>query len=555
MTIDRDVLRWNGWGRAAETMELNDAHRAAIVAGLGERFQTKITRSEAAASLSEVVLPLPRISAEAREALEAAVGQAHVHVDVRERATHAAGKSFADLIRTRSGKLDRAPDVVVYPTSAEAVAKVLEVARTHGLSVVPFGGGTSVVGGVDPLLPEGKRAVVCLDTTRLDRLLALDDTSRTATFEAGIDGPTLEAILASRGYTLGHFPQSFEHSTLGGWIAARSSGQQSDGYGGIDALLVSARMITPKGELRTLGVPRNAAGPDLKETILGSEGIFGVIVEATLRISPKPALQDIRGMLFRDFASGVDTIRALRDAGLPMTMMRLSDARETELSLLLKRDPERAFDAGTAFLRATRQLGYGDSRSLLLFGVEGDERASVKATMLRAQAIGVSHGGLPLGKSPGKSWQRDRFRNPYLRDVLYDEGVAIDTMETAFSWSDLLTGHRTVVDALVQAAREHAGGGLAMGHVSHSYADGACVYFIVLYPLSTRDPLAQWQAIKRAATNAIVEAGGTVSHHHGVGTDHAPWLEHEKGALGMASLRALKHALDPDCVMNPGKLV
>jgi alkyldihydroxyacetonephosphate synthase len=457
-------------------------------------------------------------------------------------------------LRLRGGKLDRAPDVVVYPTSAAEVAAVLACAEAQQLSVIPFGGGTSVVGGVDPVCPSDKCAVLTLDTTRLDKLISLDAISLTASFEAGIDGPALEQTLAASGFTLGHFPQSFEHSTLGGWIAARSSGQQSDGYGGIDALVVSLKLVTPRGELVTLPVPRRATGPDLNGMVLGSEGTLGVIVEATVRIRRRPALQDIRGMLFRDFGAGMKAIRAWLAAGLPLTMMRLSDARETELSLLLRHDPARRFDAAEALLAATRSLGYGAERTLMLFGVEGDERSALTAQMLRAQAIGVAQGGLPLGKSPGEAWKKDRFRNPYLRDLLLDHGAAIDTMETAFEWSRLESGHRRVIEALERASAEHAGGGIAMAHVSHSYADGACVYFVVLYPLSRSDPLAQWRCIKRAATDAIVDAGGTLSHHHGVGTDHAPWLEQEHGALGLSALRALKAAFDPNGIMNPGKL-
>ncbi len=555
MSVDRDLLRWNGWGRSAESMDLSEARKKAVLSALAQRFNRPIAPGPRAVPLDAVTLPPSRLDHEARAALSNVLGEASVRVDPNARAQHAAGKSFSDLLRIRSGMLQRAPDVVVYPESAEAVAAVLRVAVDRDLVVVPFGGGTSVVGGVEPVLPEGKRAVIALDTTHLDRLLSLDETSRTATFEAGIDGPALEALLSARGYTLGHFPQSFEHSTLGGWIAARSSGQQSDGYGGIENLLVSARMVTPQGELKTLGVPRHAAGPDLKEAILGSEGTLGVIVEATVRIREKPSVQDIRGMLFRDFESGVATIRALMDAGLPMTMMRLSDAQETDLSLLLKRDPSRKFDPGATFLNAARALGYAERRSVMLFGVEGDERGQVSSHMLKAQTIGLRHGGLPLGKSPGQSWKKERFKTPYLRDFLLDEGVAIDTMETAFSWRDLTHGHSHVVEALRSAAQAHAGAGLAMGHVSHSYPDGACVYFIVIYPLSAEERLTQWQAIKRAATDAIVEAGGTVSHHHGVGMDHAPWLAHEKGELGMVSIRALKTALDPQGIMNPGKLV
>jgi alkyldihydroxyacetonephosphate synthase len=528
--------------------------RQALVRALAARFGVSLTRPAAAVPVEAVVLPPSRLGDAARSALEVALGKEQVLLDRAERAYHAAGKSLADLLRIRSGNLERAPDAVVYPASAAEVARVLAAAREHDLAVVPFGGGTSVVGGVEPILPPGKRAVIALDTTRLDKLLELDDRSLTATFQAGIDGPSLEAELGDRGYTLGHFPQSFEHSTLGGWIAARSSGQQSDGYGGIDTLLVSVKVVTPSGELTTLTVPRHAAGPDLNQVVLGSEGTLGVIVEATLRIRERMAVQDVRGMLFRDFASGIRTIRAWVAAGLPMMMMRLSDAQETEVSLLLRHDPDKRFDAGATLLDATKSVGYGDDRAIMLFGIEGDDRTRLSAHMLRAQAIGVLNGGLPLGKGPGTSWKKERFRTPYLRDFMLDQGIAIDTMETAFEWSKLEQGHARVLAHMRAATQRHAGGGLAMGHVSHSYPDGACVYFIVVYPVSASDAIEQWREIKRATTDAIVDAGGTISHHHGIGTDHAPWLTREKGVLGVEAMKALKQTFDPEGMMNPGKL-
>ncbi|HMI88828.1 MAG TPA: FAD-binding oxidoreductase [Polyangiaceae bacterium] len=554
MVLDRDQLRWNGWGWKHESFELSEARRQSLVQALSARFGVTLSQPPPAVPIDRVVLSPSRLGDAARAALEAALGKEQVLLDTAERAYHAAGKSFPDLLRIRDGKLDRAPDAVVYPASSDQVARVLDIAREHAVAVVPFGGGTSVVGGVDPILPPGKHAVIALDTTRLDRLIGIDDRSLTATFQAGIDGPSLEAELGDRGYTLGHFPQSFEHSTLGGWIAARSSGQLSDGYGGIDALLVSAKVVTPRGELTTLTVPRHATGPDLKEIVLGSEGTLGVIVEATVRIRLRLAVQDVRGMLFRDFASGIRTIRAWAAAGLPMMMMRLSDARETELSLMLRHDPGKRFDAGTTLLDATKSVGYGEERAIMLFGFEGDDRTRLAALMLRAQAIGVLQGGLPLGKGPGASWKKERFRTPYLRDFFLDQGIAIDTMETAFEWSKLEQGHTRVLSAMRAATERHAGGGLAMGHVSHSYPDGACLYFIVLYPIKPSDAVQQWREIKRATTDAIVDAGGTVSHHHGIGTDHAPWLAREKGVLGIEALRALKQTFDPEGMMNPGKL-
>ncbi len=342
---------------------------------------------------------------------------------------------------------------------------------------------------------------------------------------------------------------------MGGWIAARSSGQQSDGYGGIDELLVGVRMVTPEGEIQTLSVPRTAAGPSIKELILGSEGVLGVIVEATVRVRPRPAVRDIRGMIFPNFASGTAAIREAATSGLPMTIMRLSDSPETELSLLMRQDPSRKFDPTGLFLKAIQGLGYRDQRCVMLYGVEGDNPRRVARQMKDATAIGRRHGGLKLGRGPGRKWQSERFHTPYLRDYMLDRGVAIETMETAFEWGVLNKAHDEVLAAMQQTIDKNAGGGIAMGHVSHSYHDGACVYFIVIYPLDLSRGVEQWKLIKTDITNAIVDAGGTVSHHHGVGMDHAPWMEGEQGALGIETLRALKRRLDPDGMMNPGKLL
>lgn len=555
MAMDRTRLRWNGWGKSDVSAPLTGQQESFVLRQLTERLGGKLGTPSNPVSIIDVKLPISQLSDDARSALFDAVGEAQVHTDDHERAIHAAGKSLPDLLRVRTGHLDQAPDAVVYPLDSGAVAATLRAARIHKLSIVPFGGGTSVVGGVQPVRGEGHRSVVTLDTTRLDKLLHLDKQSRTATFQAGIDGPSLEAILAEHDHTLGHFPQSFEHSTLGGWIAARSSGQQSDGYGGIDELLVGVRMVTPEGEIQTLTVPRTAAGPSLKQLVLGSEGVLGVIVEATVRVRPRPAVQDIRGMLFPNFAAGTAAIRETVTAGLPMTIMRLSDSPETELSLLLRQDPARNFDPTGLFLRTMQSFGYGDQRCVMLYGIEGDNARRVSRQMKDATAIGRRHGGLRLGRGPGRKWQADRFHTPYLRDFMLDRGVAIETMETAFEWGRLNQAHEDVLAAMHQTIDANAGGGIAMGHVSHSYHDGACVYFIVIYPLDLSRGLQQWRVIKTDITNAIVQAGGTVSHHHGVGMDHAPWMEAEQGPLGMDTLRALKHRLDPDGVMNPGKLL
>jgi alkyldihydroxyacetonephosphate synthase len=552
--IARESLRWNGWGRLGESMHLSRPREAALLAELSRRLGRPIVRSPEPVEIESIKLPPPKLGADTIGRLRAACGDDGVRTSAFERVTHATGKSLPDLLRLRSGEIDAVPEAVVYPAEEGAVAAVLRIAADAQLAVVPFGGGSSVVGGVAPHCAPGQAGALALDTTRLDRLVRLDPLSRTATFQAGIDGPALEAALAAQGFSLGHFPQSFEHSTLGGWIATRSAGQQSDGYGAIDDRLVALRVVTPSGVIRTREVPRAATGPEIAELLLGSEGVFGVIVEATVRITPRAARSDERGMLFRSFADGVAAVRALRRAEVGHAIARLSDAGETELSLLLRHDPSRRFDPTAAALGLAARAGYGAGRCALIYGAEG-ARADVALTMFRARSILLRHGGLPLGRGPGKSWRRDRYRTPYLRDWLLDHGVAADTMETSLPWSRLEAGHDAILGALRAACERHAGAGLAMAHLSHAYADGACLYFTILYPIDAARDLDQWTAIKHDATEALLAAGGTLSHHHGVGVDHRAWMARERGAVALTMLRAAKQAVDPQGVLNPGKLL
>lgn len=555
MTIAREALRWNGWGRLGESMELSGAREQALLAELGRRLGRPLARAAAPVELDALRPPPSKLAPATLGQLRAACGDDAVRTSAFERVTHALGRSLPDLLRLRRGEVERFPEAVVYPADEGAVAAVLRIAAEAALAVVPFGGGSSVVGGVEPRSGPGQAGALALDTTRLDRLLRVDRESLTASFQAGVDGPALEAALAGEGLTLGHFPQSFEHSTLGGWIATRSVGQQSDGYGGIDDLLVAVRMVTPEGVVRTLEVPRSAAGPDWNQLVLGSEGALGVIVEATVRVRPAPRASGLRALLFRDWPGGLAAVRALQQEGVPLAMARLSDAAETELTLLLRRDPARRVDPAASALALAARAGWGDGRCVLLYGAEGGSARGVRRALRRARVIGWRHGGLPLGSGPGRSWRRERFRTPYLRDWLLDHGVAVDTMETAFPWSRLERGHRSVTDALRGALAAHAGGGLAMAHLSHAYPDGACLYFTALWRLDEGRPIEQWAALKRDVTDAVVGAGGTVSHHHGVGVDHAAWLARERGTLALEALRAAKAALDPRGLMNPGKLL
>ncbi|MCC6642536.1 MAG: FAD-binding oxidoreductase [Deltaproteobacteria bacterium] len=555
MTMRRDQLRWNGWGRLGESMGLSPARERWLLDELGRRLEHRFSTPPALVSLDQIRLAPCKIAVEIQSALRAACGDAGFSTSALERVTHAAGRSLPDLLRLRRGELVYAPDAVAYPASEGAVASVLRIAADANLAVIPFGGGSSVVGGVEARTLRGQAGALCLDTTRLDALVRIDRDSLTATFQAGIDGPALEAALRPHGLSLGHFPQSFEFSTLGGWIATRSSGQSSSGYGAIEDMLVAVRVVTPEGVIRTLPAPRSAAGPDLNALVLGSEGTLGVVVEATLRVHDAPAVLEDRGMLFRSFSDGAAAVRDATREGVHVAVMRLSDTAETELARTLRRDPERRFDPAEIALGLLARMGYGEGRTALVYAIEAESRRKAAPALRRMLSIGRRHGGVPLGRAPGRAWRRDRFRTPYLREWLLDHGIAVDTFETAFSWSRLEHGHDAVLRAMRRAAELHAGSGVAMAHLSHSYTDGGCLYFTLLYPLDHGNEIVQWEAIKREVTEAIVAAGGTLSHHHGVGVDHQPWLAREKGALGLAALRAARTALDPRGLMNPEKLL
>jgi alkyldihydroxyacetonephosphate synthase len=433
---------------------------------------------------------------------------------------------------------------------------VLQLAVERRIVVVPFGGGTSVVGGVEPEEPPGTHGVIALDLQRLDRVLAVDPVSHTAIVEAGIYGPALEQALNAQGYTLGHFPQSFEFSTVGGWIAARSAGQKSSRYGKIENMVVALELVTPQGLASTAGVPASAAGPSLKQLYIGSEGTLGVIVQATLRIHPLPEAESHAGILFKTFADGTEAVRAIAQSELRPIMLRLTDEDETAASSAMRRLPPSRLKQliEQAGLAAVRPLGYAlEQGSLLLASFEGS-RAMVARERREALAICRRHGGFGLGAGPVHSWARERFTTPYLRDTLLDHGLLVETMETATLWDTLPALHRALKTAIAETIEQGGVRGLVMAHISHVYPEGASLYFTFLAPQAAGAELAQWQAIKRAALDAIVSHGGTISHHHGVGRDHRAWLGREIGAQGLAALRALKRELDPNGVMNPGKL-
>ncbi len=547
----REELRWNGWGRLDQGFEAKGRDEA-VWAFVADALGTARLPSTPAPDLEQTSLPESRADEALLDRLAQVTHPSRVMTTTRERAFHAYGRSYFDLLRLRSGALEHAPDVVVYPESEAEVLAVLKLAEDARFAVVPFGGGSSVVGGVEASGGPAHAGVLTLDTTRMTRVLDVDGVSRTATIEAGIYGPALEEALTQRGFVLGHFPQSFEHSTLGGWIAARGAGQMSNRYGTVDKLLVATTVATPRGLLTTSAFPASAAGPNLNQMICGSEGTVGVITKATVKLHPLPAARKIFAFLFKSFDEGVTAVRALVQEETGAAMMRLSDGEETRFFGSFRHviEPSRVSEFAEGALGL---VGY-DQKCVLMVCVEG-EADEVTHKVKRIRGIARSRGGLYVGEGPGKSWWKRRFEMPYLRDPMLDHGVGVDTLETATEWSNvprLYDAVRLAIRGTLEAEGRRA---IVMAHVSHSYLDGCSLYFTFIFLRDQAREIEQWRTVKAAASRAIVGNGGTISHHHGVGTDHAPYLDVEKGALGLDVLAHVRKALDPKGTMNPGKLL
>jgi alkyldihydroxyacetonephosphate synthase len=531
-------MRWWGWGDSDQAPRLPDHAAALLHAEIG-----MTTASRPPVGLEEVKLQRSALRPRAEHALALAVGPAAVKSDHATRVGHAAGRGYPDLVRLRAGTPESAPDAVVLPASGEQVGAVLRACQREGVAVVPFGGGTSVVGGVAPV--RGRHhAVIALDLGGLGGVRAV------VRVGAGTRGPALEAELASHGLTLGHFPQSFEYVTLGGCAATRSAGQASTGYGRIDELVRGLTFRAPAGELAVAALPASGAGPSLRELVVGSEGAFGVITELALGVRPRPEVTHYEGMFFEGFEQGAQALRLMAQERRAPDIARLSDEEETRMSVALAGDGGIKERAGRGYIRAR---GYAGG-CLAILGWEGQEedvgrRRGDCLTLLRRG------GGLPLGTAPGRAWAAGRFAAPYLRDALLDRAVMVDTVETAAPWSALHRLRAAIAGALRTSLTERGTPPLVLCHISHLYESGASLYFTFLARQEEGREIDQWWAAKSAASEAIVANGGTITHHHAVGRDHAPWLGRELGELGVDVLRAVKSRLDPTGIMNPGKLV
>ncbi len=540
MSAERRLKHW-GWGYEDQAPSAQQLREAAE--GIRARFGFG----------GEVERPVPLEQVELRAGrLKAPQRLGDLFSDERyERVSHALGKSYRDVVQGFRGEFPNPPDLVAFPRDESEIETVLSWAEAEGAAVIPFGGGTSVVGGVEPRL--GERPAVTMDLRRLDRVLEVDPTSLAARIQAGATGPRLEEQLREHGLTLRHFPQSFEYATLGGWIATRAGGHFATLETHIDDLVESVRAITPRGTWESRRLPGSGAGPSPDRMLIGSEGILGAIAEAWVRVRPRPESKASCGVEFEDFAAAAGAVREIAQSGLHPANCRLLDAAEAELT----------------------GAGSGEA-NLLILGFEAADRP-VDAALDAALEIARAHGGTPgnprISAPAGRSspadggdgvaaWRGAFLLAPYLRDTFVACGVLSETFETAITWDRfeefhgevMETARRTVAEVSGVSA-EGAGAPRISCRFTHAYPDGVAPYFTVLAPALRGGEVEQWDEIKAAVSEALIEHGGTITHHHAVGRDHRPWYDRQRPAPFAASLRAAKAELDPAAVLNPGVLI
>lgn len=549
-------MKWWGWGEEGIAFEHRDKPALAP-------FVRKVIGIDlhspplSVPDFDRLEVPPSALKGTLQADLEAAVGPDSVIVEPKDRVVHTYGKSLRDLVRLRQGDLGRVPDAVVYPSDEAQVAAVLNAALAADAVVIAFGGGTNIAGSLEA--PRGEqRPVISVDLGRLHRVLELDPVSQLARIEAGALGPDLEAQLNASGWTLGHFPDSFNHSSLGGWIATRSSGMQSDKYGDISGITKAVRLVSPAGVLHTRAVPATSTGPSVREMVLGSEGRLGIITEATVQVHRVPEQRQILGYFFPDWGRGLSAMAELAASDLSPSVTRISDANETAFSLATRKRSTLASRLVSAGMKQYLQRRRGldlDRLCLSFIGYEGSA-ARVRAQRKGVGAIVARHGGLCIGSGPGALYDQKKFDTPYIRDFLLDRGALADVSETAAAWSKLPELYSGVIAEATDAFRAIGVQGFIMCHMAHSYHSGACLYFTFAFkPAAGAPPLDQYDAVKAAVQGAFLRHGGTLSHHHAVGAEHARWLAEDLSPAGAAMVTALFDGVDPGHNLNPGKIV
>jgi alkyldihydroxyacetonephosphate synthase len=529
-----NIRRYKHWGWGYEDQLPSPAQLRETAAALSSHLGVTLSELESPVALEELELAPPRVTAPA-DLSDICASDDHA------RASHALGKSYADVVNGFRGRFQHPPDFVARPRDEHQIERLLEWCAGETVAAIPYGGGTSVVGGVSPQVAPSYNGAVSVDLRALDRVLEVDPVSRAARIQAGAAGPALESQLGEHGLTLRHFPQSFEFSTLGGWIATRAAGHFATVLTHIEDFLESVRAITPAGVWASRRLPGSGAGVSPDRMLAGSEGVLGVITEAWVRVQPRPAHRRSAGVRFGSFHRGAECVRAISQSGLNPANCRLIDAREAR----------------------TTMAGDG-SQALLVLGFESVDHP-VDASMSRALEICADHGGdAPQrgdhgGSDAVSAWRQAFLGAPYMRDVLVAMGVLSETFETAITWERFADFHERVGTAAERALQEACPDGGAKSQLScrftHVYPDGPAVYYTVLAPARRGEEVEQWRAIKQAVSDVVISEGGTITHHHAVGREHRRWYEQQRPAPFAAALRGAKAAVDPEGIMNPGVLI
>lgn len=548
-------MKWWGWGNEGVGFKYEDKPGFApfVLEAVGLDLEAATKQGEP--SFDELRVPASNATATFVSELAAIVGAEHVTVDDKIRVIHTYGKSLRDLVRIRNNWIERAPDVVIYPANEAEVQSIVDAAVAANAVIIPFGGGSNIAGSLEPL-PTETRTVISLDLGRLREVLDIDEASGLARIQAGSQGPDLEAQLNARGYTIGHFPDSFTHSTVGGWVATRSSGMQSDKYGDIADIARGMRVVRPGGVLVLRPLPSTSSGPSVREMILGSEGRLGVITEVTVQVHRRPEQRDVYAYFFPTWEAGIAAMQAIAESDAAPSITRISDSSETGFSLSTSKSRTgfSKFMAESALPGIMKSKGWDLSKICLSFiGYEGS-KSHAKRQRLMTEKIIRQHGGITfVGTGPGVLYDQKKFDTPYLRDFLLDMGAAGDVSETAAPWSKLLDVHRNAYAAAQGAYAEIGIKGWIMSHMSHSYHSGACLYFTFAFVFKN-DPIAEYNLVKNAIQQSFVDSDATISHHHGVGVEHSPWLAEDISPEGVVVMRGLFAATDPGNNFNPGKV-
>ncbi len=553
--LNIEQMKWWGWGgdQIEFDMESKPELWPYIVDVVGIEGEIKHTPP---VKFEDIELPQQNLNDGFINTIKPSIDTERFKLDKMERLVHSYGKSFRDLLRIRNGIVKASPDCVIYPLSEDEISKIINASNDYDVVIIPFGSGSNIAGCLEANNGNG-RMVVSLDMKLMDKVISVDKESNTARIQAGSMGPLMEKQLNSYGVTLGHFPDSFEYSTIGGWIATRSAGMQSDKYGKIEDMVLSLRMVTPNGTIVTRTVPKSSNGIDINHICIGSEGTLGVITEAVVQVHKLPEYRVPYGFLFPDFESGVDAIYECVEKYCPPVVTRLNDAGKTALSLAY-RSKSSAFKSFLgnivkSYLKNVKKFDF--SKSCLMLNVfEGDKETF---NVMRKKVIKIykKHGAFNLGTDPGKAFEKGKYDFPYLRDYVMDRNIMADVSETSTVWSNLLPLYYSTIESIDNAIKQTAKKGFLGCHISHTYHTGASLYFTFGCQQVPGKELEQYLFIKKSAEDAFLKGGATLSHHHAVGFEHMPWIKDDIGETGIKIVRGLKSSLDPKNIMNPDKII